>query len=249
MRIFNVFGDTLGGGRHPQHGSAGPETAKSRTMRLLFIGFLFSLPMLGQQQVMEDFACATASAVASAPGGPTTLSCLDASGNPQAHGFKSGMSIEIWGANGNWKPLNTQTFQVLKMVVTASGTRMYLNDTGMMENTPGSKWQLYPETQSSVCNNGAASQEQVTLNSIVDSRTITVARGGSPTAHCNEDYFWGPLERGVKWTVTVTDATHFTVPLDSSAFGSFGGQAIHVNRASAYASTPVPILSTSTADG
>jgi hypothetical protein len=155
----------------------------------------------------------------------------------------------LWGATGSWKPLNTQTYASLKMVVTSSGTTMNLNDTGMLENTSGALYQIYPETTAASCTGGT---EQVGLSSIVDSRTITVTRAQNGTtayAHCNEDYFWGPLNRSVTWAITVVDSTHFSVLLDSSSFGSFSGQTIHINRASAYSGQPVPYLVSSTADG
>jgi hypothetical protein len=93
------------------------------------------------------------------------------------------------------------------MVVTSSGTTMNLNDTGMLENTSGALYQIYPETTAASCTGGT---EQVGLSSIVDSRTITVTRAQNGTtayAHCNEDYFWGPLNRSVTWAITVVDST------------------------------------------
>jgi hypothetical protein len=212
---------------------------------MLVLSLLSVAVGVAQPVPLENFSCSTGTVTASPSGGPTTIQCLDAAGSPQDLIFPTGSHVMIWGATGNWKPLNTQTFQVLKMVVSSTGTTMYLNDTGMMENTPGSTWQIYPETTNATC----SSTEQVTLSSIVDGRTITVTRTGTSEPHCNEDYFWGPLNRQNTWAITIVDSTHFSVPLDSSSFGSFAGQAININRASAYSGNPVPYLMTSTADG
>src|SRR5579871_3981500 len=222
-------------------------------MRLLLLS-LFATALLAQQVPQEGFFCATGTVSANPHGGPTTIQCLDGSGNPQAHNFPAGTHIMLWGATGNWRPLNSQTYQSLSMVVSASGTSIYLNDTGMLETTPGALYQVYPESGGGYCNNTGynASQEQVGLVTVVDSHKITVTRAqngtiGSP--HCPEDYLWGPLNRPVTWAVTIVDSTHISVPLDSSSFGSFTGQHIHINRASAYGQLPVPYMISSTADG
>src|SRR6516165_11549915 len=137
-------------------------------MKLLPLCFVAPIVLLGQQQILEDFACATASAVAGASRGPTTLSCLDGAGNPQAHGFTNGMHVQIWGATGAWAPMNNQTLQYLHLATAAGGTTMYFNDTGTIENTAGSTWQLYPGSTAASCNTG----EVITLTSVVDSRKI-----------------------------------------------------------------------------
>lgn len=231
-------------------------------MKKSLLFFALVIPALAQQVPLEDFKCATGTVTASPSGGPTTIQCLDGSGNPQASGFPTTTHIMLWGATGNWKPLNTQTPQYLKMVVNATDTNMYLTDTNMMENTVGSHWQIFQETSDPVCASSTPpnySLEVVTLNSIVNSRQVTVTRstttsppyGQSALAspHCNEDFFWGPLERSVTWTITNIDATHFSVPLDSSSFGSFTGQTIHINRASSNAQYTLPFLISSESDG
>jgi hypothetical protein len=213
---------------------------------------LFAVPLYAQQVPLENFTCATGTVTGQLLGGPTTIQCQDANGNPQNLVFPAGSHIIIWGATGNWKPLNTQSFQIMRWGMSSTDTTMILNDTGMMENTPGSTWQIYPESGQASCSNGAGSQEIVKLVSIVDGYTTRITRGTSPgptaSPHCVDDYVWGPLNRPVNWAITIVDSTHFSVPLDSSAFGSFAGQAIHIMRASAYAGQPVPVIGPSSAD-
>ena len=144
------------------------------------------------------------------------------------------------------------TFQSLKMVATPTDTTMYLTDTGELENTTGAQYGIQAGTTIPGCS--PYTNETVALASIVDSREITVTRaqgGSTAVAHCNEDYFYGPLNRSITWAVTIVDSTHFSVPLDSSTFGSFAGQGIRINRsASASAGPwPIPYMVASGADG
>jgi hypothetical protein len=223
-------------------------------LRLLVLSLLSVAAGVAQPVPLENFSCSTGAVTASPSGGPTTIQCLDAAGNPQNLIFPTGSHVMLWGATGNWTPLNTQTMQLLKMVMSSTGTTVYLNDTGMMENTPGSTWQIWNQ-QGSVpyCGNGTYGSEQVTLGSITDGRSIVLSARGvnttTATPHCNEDLFWGPLDRSNTWAITIVDSTHFSVPLDSSSFGSFAGQTIHINRASAANPSSGPYLLPSGADG
>src|ERR1700734_174178 len=94
---------------------------------LLLAGSVF-----GQLQPQEAFPCGTATVTASPMGGPTTLQCLGPTGAPQTIIWPNGSRIMLFGATGSWAPLNTQTFEVARMVVSATGTTWYLNDTGML---------------------------------------------------------------------------------------------------------------------
>ena len=218
-------------------------------MRACFV-LVFAAIACGQQAAQEAFPCGTATVTASPMGGPTTLQCLTSTGSPQTIIWPNGSHIMLFGATGSWAPLNTQTFMIARMVVSATGTTWYLNDTGMLE--VGGTYVVYPENDAG----GTQTVENVLVNSIIDVNGFTMTRAQNSTTasnHYNGDYFYGPISRSPNWTTTPVDSTHFSIPLDSSSFGSFSGQTIHINRASSITDDgvngPVPWPITSSADG
>lgn len=207
---------------------------------MAFAGLVLPQVAFAQPAILDDWHGSTGTASAG-PGAQTTIT------TPDAHGFSTGDHLQITGATGLWAPLNTQVLLNIRVPLSSNGTTVYLNDTSTMENTPGQTYQIYPETSYGSCTSGNA-REIVTLNSILDNRSVSVTRKGSTANHCPEDYFWGPLQRANTWTIVVTGPTTFTVPLNSSSFGSFSGS-LRIARASSYAANPAPFWRPSAADG
>lgn len=222
-------------------------------MKPLIVLVLTATPSFAQTAILDDWNGATGTAVASTS--PTIIT------TNEPYGLANGSYVSISGATGNWVRLNTQQESILRMTLDANGTTVYLNATEFLENTPGSTWQIFPETTYASCS--GSKQEIVSLGTINDNRSLTLSgrglsgsQSGAPFDHCPEDKFWGPLNRNdgngavpYRWQITVIDSTHFSIPLDSHTFGSFAGQTIHIARASLYNSEPVQFWKASAADG
>lgn len=217
------------------------------------------VPLFSQPAILDDWKAASVTAVASPAGGPTVITTA----NP--HGLVTGMYVAIHGAtasgsNGQWVNLNTQQEVYLRMTLSSAGTLAYVSDTTRLEPTTNSTWEL---TTGGDCVSGITqNNEYVSISGFPSNRTATLNGRGlnSTTAspHCPEAAFWGPTTRPsgyavtsvpYHWQITVTSPTTFTIPLDSSTFGSFAGETVFYERASLYASQPVRFYKTTPDDG
>jgi hypothetical protein len=210
--------------------------------RLLLLTALSS--PLWAQAILDDWAGASITAVASASGGPTTITTA------HPHGLITGMCISIFGAtptgaNGQWVNMNNQQDVYFQSSMSTVSPIVYVNETNRLEPTGGSTWYIY--SRGGTYPGVTTADEYITIassNPFPTARTIAIGtRGVNSTSNVNHvigSQITGPALRPagyaitkvpVSWTITNVDATHFTIPLDSSSFGSFSGQTVFYERA------------------
>jgi len=203
-------------------------------MKPLFL-FLLGLSSLQAQAILDNWAGYITNAVASTS--PTQITTAT------PHGLATGMCISVYGAtasgaNGQWVNMNNQQAVFMKSSLSAIGTSVYVGETYRLEPTPNATWFIYNRGPSYP---GVPSgNEYITLpasNLFPTSRIVNIATRGvnstSAVAHMVSSQLNGPTSRpagyavtnvSLNWKITNVDATHFTIPLNSSTFGSFAGQ-------------------------
>jgi hypothetical protein len=183
------------------------------------------------QQILEDWACSTATLTA---GNPTTLTCSE------PHNYRAGTRVAIWGAaGGNWPGINSQYNAYLRLNVNATSSQFLVNDT-----------LFFPPSGNFTVQMDA---EQIVVN-VANSDTLNVvnrgANGTTAAPHALETQLYGPVTNNVSYPVTVTGANTYTIAYDSTGYGTYSGNPIVIQRSSfAYISSPSPWSQVSTADG
>ncbi len=206
-------------------------------MRRVLLFFLFVFAAFGQQQIVEDFKGTNCTLTA---GNPTTVTC------PTAHNFPNPTFVGIWGATGgSWPNINGQWAVTLNLPMSAAspanGGQIFVADTSM-----------WPQTGNFTISIDA---EQITVNVANGYFLNVVARGANSTtaaSHAFETGVNGPITANVSYRVTVTGAFTFTIPFNSTGYGTYSGPGVTVMRESTqypYASAPFPQLFAGDGDG
>lgn len=198
---------------------------------------VFSFPAWSQQ-ILEDWNCGSG-AIPTA-GNPTLFTC------PGPHNFVSGTYITVWNASGgSWANLNTQSAYSLRQSTNSTSTTpLLVNDT-----------QFLPQSGNFAIStdNAGGSSEQILVN-VASADTLNVVtrgyNGTTPANHAIEEEVWGPLSAAVSYPITITGTNTFTVPFDSTGYGTYSGNPILLQRSSfTYTSAPASLEATSVADG
>jgi hypothetical protein len=183
------------------------------------------------QQVLEDWSCSSATLTA---GNPTTVTCSE------PHNYTPGTRVAIWGATGaSWSAINSQYNAYLRLNINAAVSTILVNDT-----------LFFPQSGNFTVQIDA---EQIVVN-VANSDTLNVvtrgANGSSATSHALEGQIYGPLSNNVSYPITITSASTYTIPFNSSGYGAYSGNAITLQRSSfMYTSSPAPWSQVSVADG
>jgi len=204
-----------------------------------YLLFLFGIFAFAQQN-LEDWACGSG-AIPTA-GNPTTFTC------PSAHNFKAGTYISVWMASGgSWPSMNTGETIYLRQSISATSPAsgagvLYVNDTLYLPQTGNFEIELYTGTIEHLLVNVASSD---TLNVVTRGYNSTTAQAAP--LECE---VVGPLSLAASYPITVTGSNTFTIPYNSTGYGTYSGNSIIIQRTSfTYTSTPSPLLYTSIADG
>lgn len=219
--------------------------------RMLLAGCLVLVPVFGDG-IITDWRGMSASAVVSAVC-TGSVQCTEIT-TTETHGLATGDHIGVIGGTGSWVLINTQQGSMyVKQAWDKAATSVIVSDTTRMEPTAGASWTVTGQTGAgniaAGCDNASYPDgtETVTMTSVTDGRTAVFARGSPAYNHCPEDQIVGPINRNdghgavlVSWPVTVIDGTHYTIPLNSSALGSFTGTLVITHGSSTGSQILVP---------